>query len=203
MALEKQTVQTVRLRDRVGLMAIGHTAKQIEEFLFDTLLYGTVVGYLTTAFGPIWGSLASFVVMAPLSTLVCLVYIKLYDMLGKDMFGFEAAKSLKEEVNNAGFWAGLVRKMLRLGDVPAFIALSIHTDPFMTTIYLRKGSDQYDGMSKRDWYVFFGSVLFSNGYWTLRWTVIVLVAVWVWNFVPEPVQSTLLASWNWVTALFS
>ncbi len=203
MALEKQTVKPVRLRDRIGLVAIGHTAKQVEEYLFDWLLYGTVVAYFTTTFGPIWGSLTAFAIMAPLSALVCIGYIKLYDWLGKDLFGFEAAKSLRDELTGSGFLKSIVRKMLSLGDAPAFIALSLYGDPFMTTIYLRKGTERYDGMSKREWHIFFGSVFFSNGYWTLRWTVIVALVAWAWNFVPESMKHTLLTSWTWATALFS
>ena len=201
MALRKQTGRPVRLRERFGLMAIGHALKQVEEFLFDWLLYGAVVAHTTTMFGPYWGSLLAFAIMTPLSAVLSLIYVLFYDLTKKDWFGFEAAKSVRDEFEGRGFWKGIVRVALRFGDAPAFIALSLYCDPFMTTIYLRKGTEQYDGLSGRDWRIFFGSVVVSNGYWTLQSTVLVVSAVWVWDYLPESVQNMLLETWNWVTTL--
>lgn len=171
----------IRSRKKIGLVAVGHGVKQVEEFLFDWLLYGVVVGYTTTVYGAVWGSLWGFLIMTPLSALVCWLYIKFYDFAKIDWFGFEAIKEYKKEFEGEGFWKRLTRRIVRMGDVPAFFILSIHGDPFWTTVYLRRHNQQYQGLTKRDWYIFFGSVLFSNAYWTLRWAVIIEVAVYVWN----------------------
>ncbi|MFZ3138664.1 MAG: hypothetical protein WA126_14875 [Thermodesulfovibrionales bacterium] len=43
--------------------------------------------------------------------------------------------------------------------------MSVRFDPFITTTYLRKG--KFSGMTRRDWKIFIGSLLFSSAYWTL------------------------------------
>lgn len=190
MALDTQAgTKPVRWRERIGLLAIGHTTKQIEEFLFDWLLYGAVVAWCTTQLGTFYGSILAFAIMSPLSAAICYAYVKFYDWAKKDWFGFEAAKTVRDDLEGSGWFSKALKATLRMGDVPAFIALSLHTDPFMTTIYLRKGASRYGGLSRRDWTVFFGSVLFSNGYWTMRWTVLVVLASWAWSHVPESAKS--------------
>lgn len=202
MALDTHVKKPVRLWKRLGTVAIGHTAKQIEEYLFDWLLYGTVVALAVAKYGPLWGTLAAFAIMTPLSAIVCLFYIKAYDWAEVDLFGFEALKDAKDDLEKDGFIKRLVRRMIRLGDAPAFVALSITSDPFMTTIYLRRPSDRYQGLSPRDWRIFFGSVLLANGYWTFRWSVIVALATWAWELFPESVQSAMIAFWKEAVQLF-
>ncbi|MFA7344609.1 MAG: hypothetical protein WC003_09915 [Terrimicrobiaceae bacterium] len=41
--------------------------------------------------------------------------------------------------------------------------LSVHTDQFITTAYLRHGA--FRGMTRRDWTIFLGSWLLSNLIW--------------------------------------
>lgn len=60
------------------------------------------------------------------------------------------------------------------GDIIAFFLLSIFEDPFVTTAYLRHG--YYEQMVSRDWLIFFGSVILSNGYWIFRTTAIIQLA---------------------------
>lgn len=170
-------------KTKIGLIAVGHGVKQIEEVLFDWLLYGVVVGYTTTMYGAVWGSLFGFLIMAPLSGLVCWLYILFYDWAKVDWFGFEAIKEYKTDLEGGGFWKRITRKILRMGDIPAFFALSIHGDPFWTTVYLRHPSQTYKGLMARDWWIFWASVLFSNAYWTLRWVVIFEVLKFLWNLV--------------------
>lgn len=194
---QQQTKQPVRWGRRFGLAAIGHSAKQVEEFLFDWLLYGAVVAWATTQFGSLWGSVVAFAVMTPLSIFICLLYMAFYDWTKKDWFGFEAVKGARDDVEESrGFWKKIMRSIMRLGDIPAFILLSINSDPFMTTVYMRKGADQYNGMTKRDWRIFYGSAILANGYWTLRWTVIVALLAWVWVYIPIPAQDFLIYLWE-------
>ncbi len=186
----------------IGTVAVGHGTKQVEEVLFDWILYGTVVGYTTYTYGPVMGSIYGYLIMAPLSALVCLAYIKLYDWAKIDWFGFEAVKGAKEDLEGDGWWKRTVRKLVRLGDVPAFFILSINSDPFMVTVYLRKGSKEYNGLSSRDWKIFWASVLFSNAYWTLRWSVIIALALFLLGLLPPELQVSVIAWWDGLVAWF-
>lgn len=165
-----------RHKHNIGLIAVGHAAKRVEEYLFDWLIYGAVVYWTTHVWGVLWGSFIALAIMAPLSALACLLYIQFYDWAGKDLFGFEALKELREEEAHTGWFGRLFARLLRLGDIPAFIALSIWGDPFITTVYLRKREHAHRGLTRRDWKVFWSGVLFSNAYWTLRWTLLISIA---------------------------
>lgn len=180
----------------IGTVAVGHGAKQVEEVLFDWILYGTVVGFTIYVYGPVWGSLLGFLIMAPLSALVCWLYLQFYDWAKIDWFGFEAVKNVREDLEGDSWWKRLLRRLVRMGDVPAFFVLSINSDPFMVTVYLRRGSGEFNGMTGRDWKIFWASVLFSNAYWTLRWTVIIAIALWLFAFFPPSLQATLLSTWE-------
>lgn len=162
-------------KQRIGTIAIGHTAKRVEEILFDWLLYGMVVTICTTAWGPLYGSLAAFATMMPLSALVCTAYLRFYDWAKVDWFGLEAVKGFVQHSSSTSRFVRVVQAIASRGDVPAFFALSLYSDPFMVTIYLRRSTLKYDGLTKRDWIVFWTSVVFSNAYWTIRWTAIVEV----------------------------
>lgn len=175
-----------RHKHRIGLVAISHTAKQIEEYLFDWVLYGSVVAWSTTTWGAWHGAIIAFFIMAILSAFSCWIYLLFYDWAKVDCFGFELLKDLKEEEGSSG--AGrLLQKILKLGDIPAFFALSIHTDPFMVTVYLRKREHAHKGLTPRDWKIFWASVLFSNAYWTFSWTVVIEVIRFIWNTTAYPV----------------
>ncbi len=172
----------LRHKQRIGTVVVGHTAKRIEEYLFDWLLYGAVVYQSTALWGVVYGSLASFLIMAPLSALFCWTYIRLYDWAKIDWFGFEALKEL-HEVETLGWFGRLFRMVVRLGDVPVFVLLSLHSDPFMVTVYFRKKENQHTGLTARDWKIFWASVFFSNAYWTLRWTFILVVFKVIWSWL--------------------
>ena len=64
-----------------------------------------------------------------------------------------------------GLVARQISKALRAGDAPAFFVLSWIEDPIVTTLYLRRGAHQYDGLSRRDWVIFFSSTVVSNLMW--------------------------------------
>ncbi|MEN9390125.1 MAG: hypothetical protein RLZZ283_225 [Candidatus Parcubacteria bacterium] len=168
-----------KMLGRVGLIAVGYGGKHIEEFVFDWLLYGAIVTYSTNLYGAVWGSLMTFAIMAPISAVMCYMYIRVYDWAEKDFFGFELAKQVRDKQHRRGF-LGIVHRIAEWGDIPAFFAFSIYFDPFMTTMYLRKGSEKYNGMTRRDHYIFFSSVFVSNAYWTLQLTVLVELARFLW-----------------------
>jgi len=165
-------------KEQIGIIATGHSAKLVEEWLFDTFLYGSVSVALQGYYGFIWGNLATFLVMTPLSALVCWLYMKFYDWSKQDWFGFEAIKEAKESSDM--HW--LLKKLVDLGDIGAFIGLSIFKDPFMVMIFLRKAENAYNGLTARDWKIFGASILLSNGYWTLRWGVFSYLVLTVWKY---------------------
>lgn len=171
----------LRHKQRIGLVLIGHTAKRVEEYLFDWLLYGIVVGWSMYTWGSFYGSFVAFFIMAPLSAIMCYGYIRFYDWAKKDWLGFETIEELREQEAAHGWFMRNLVRIAKRGDWAMFIALSIYGDPFMTTVYFRRGAHKYNGLSKRDWRIFWGSVLFSNAYWTLRWALIFLILVPLWN----------------------
>jgi hypothetical protein len=68
---------------------------------------------------------------------------------------------------------------MKKSDSIIFLFLSIKFDPFITTAYLRKGT--FSGMSKRDWKIFTGSLLFGNAYWKLACYMGVTLFEWGWK----------------------
>ena len=177
----------LRHKERIGIIAIGHTAKQIEEFLLDWLLYGFVVFKTAEMWGPYQGALIAFAIMAPLSALLCYSYIRFYDWAKKDWLGLETIEELRQSEEAAGPVMRWIIKLTKLGDFPMFVVLSIYGDPFVVTLYFRRGAHLYNGLSRRDWSIFWASVVFSNAYWTLQWGVIVALIQPLWQFVIVPV----------------
>ena len=176
-----------RHKERIGIIAIGHTAKQIEEFLLDWLLYGFVVFKTAEVWGPYYGALVAFAIMAPFSALLCYLYIRFYDWAKKDWLGLETIEELRQSEEMAGPFMRWVIKLTKLGDFPMFVVLSIYGDPFVVTLYFRRGAHLYNGLSKRDWSIFWASVVFSNAYWTLQWGIIVALIQPLWEYVLLPV----------------
>jgi len=52
---------------------------------------------------------------------------------------------------------------------------------FVITAYLRHG--KFNGMSKRDWAIFMGSLIISNVYWTLACYMGITLFEWGWKVV--------------------
>jgi hypothetical protein len=107
--------------------------------------------------------------MSCLSFLICYAYIKIYDIIKKDLFLLEDAK---DWMNSMANYAGKSKiKLLRAkiikkeGFWTAFLVLSIWKDPFYTLAFCRKG--KYNGFSLRDWEIFLGSVAIGNFIWAL------------------------------------
>ena len=160
----------VRHKERIGILAVGHTAKQVEEFLFDYTLYPAVIATM----GAVWGGL----VMTALAVIACYLYILFYDWAKKDWLGLELLKKGREG-EAKGIVAWLVQRAIQKGDWVAFLGFSVFTDAFVTTVYMRQGAGQYNGLSSRDWKIFWWSVAVSN----LAWVVVVSLAIEVVRFV--------------------
>ena len=71
--------------------------------------------------------------------------------------------------------------VLKKSNPIVFLFLSIKYDPFITTAYLRHGANQFNGMKRRDWKIFIGSLLVSNAYWTLACYMGITLFEWGWK----------------------
>lgn len=149
---------------RFAELAMGHSINKALDYMFDYVLYPAAIWNL--------GAFLGGGVMAVASLAICLCCLRLYDWSKRDWLGIEAIKSLRTDPSRAGTWMPLAR-LLRMGTIPAFLGLSIYTDPFITTAYMRSGA--FNGMSKRDWSIFIGSWLIGN----LEWILIVSGGIWV------------------------
>lgn len=164
--------QTQPWRNRITVMATGITAFSLLNYLFDYGLYPFVIYKL----GIIKGGLV-MTVLAATANIICL---KFYDWSKRDWLGIETIKGVKgyEGGNHLlRFMSGLLKK----GDVPALLFLSVKEDAFVTMIYLRHGSHQYNGMSVRDWRIFLTSLSIANVYWTLAAYMGISVVEWLWR----------------------
>lgn len=118
--------------------------------------------YLIANFGLVKGGIAVMVV----SFFICLATIKFYDWSKQDWLGIELVKEMKE-YEGKKYLGRAIGWLLKKGDAVALVGLSILTDPFITTVYLRKGANQYNGMGQREWTIFLSSTVIGNIYWSL------------------------------------
>jgi hypothetical protein len=171
----------------------------IFNFLFACVLYPLVIFQ--------WGSLVGGGTMAVLASTICLFLIWWYSHTGKDWLGVNVVEDIK---TNGEGWVGkldtkaqesiiwfLLRFVLYLpsrfflvvlwaikkNDVLAFIALNVAQDPFVTTVFLRHG--RFGGLTKKDWIVFCGSLVFSNGYWIARSVALIEIIKFGWCHIVQ------------------
>jgi len=153
----KSAGQPIRWKERIGIMAVGHTFKQIEETVFDYVLYPAIIAWL--------GAVAGGLVMTALSASECYLFVLFYDWSKKDWLGLELLKKVRDGEKKQSRTARIVQRIAQKSDWLAFLALSYYTDPFVTTMYLRKGTEEYNGLSSRDWKIFWASVFVANFWW--------------------------------------
>lgn len=162
--------------------------------LFDNVLYPLVIYK--------WGALIGGGAMAITASIICLTLVCVYEIIGKDWLGVSVVEDIKTNGNEwIAKWDNKARKnhfwyvvrlflylpsrfflivlwAIKKNDVLAFIVLNINQDPFITTIFLRHG--RFDGLRKRDWLIFCGSLVFSNGYWIARNVVLIEIIKFGW-----------------------
>ena len=112
----KSANQPIRWKERIGIMAVGHTFKQVEGFVFNYTLYPAVIAWL--------GAVTGGFVMTAFSAFVCYLYILFYDWTKKDWLGLELLKEVRDGEEKQGFVARLVQWAARKGDWLAFLILS-------------------------------------------------------------------------------
>jgi hypothetical protein len=141
-------------------------------WLFELVLYPFVIFWL--------GLWLGFVVMALLSFVVCWLTMKFYDWSKRDWLGIEAIKGLKD-YNGPRRSARWLAWVLRRSDPVACVLMSIKFDPFIVTAYLRRGS--FNGMSRRDWRIFWASWFIGNVWWSLLCFAGVETATELWRWL--------------------
>jgi len=110
-----------------------------------------------------FGFFGGLAIMIPLSVVLNIGLLKLYDKTGKDWLGFEALKAGKDiAVSDAPGW---LQKIVKSSDILATTIILFY-DPLLATIYLRKIGQAHKGMTSRDWRIFWLSTVLANVGWT-------------------------------------
>jgi hypothetical protein len=128
------------------------------------MVYGydfVVYPYLLVTFGFLLGWLYAVIG----SIVLCLGTLWFYDVTKQDWLGIETIKLLRDE-QAVGRARKLFQRIITKSDVLAFLLLSIKYDPFIVTVYMRRGSGNHV-MSARDWKVFWASIVVTNVWWGL------------------------------------
>jgi hypothetical protein len=144
----------IQSRQRLLELTLGHSVNWLTVYAFDFVLYPMAIWKLG-----LWRGGAA---MALLSFMVCLLTLWFYDWSKRDWLGIEAVKLLRDGEGQSRFRRVLAWALAR-GDWLAFVALSVKFDPFITTIYLRRGAS--GGMTRQDWRNFLLSWLIGNACW--------------------------------------
>ena len=139
---------------RLGLWTTGIGSYYIFTWVYDYIVVSFFLIYL--------GLLRGAIIVVILSMLVDLGTMKFYDWLKKDWLALETIKELDNRHGIVGKLFSFVRGK---GVVLTIIVLSLTSNAFVVTAYLRKGIYQYDGMKFRDWVIFISSSLLINLYW--------------------------------------
>ena len=143
----------VQFWSRLATFGAGLLIKKASDSAFDYLLYPAVLIFL----GYLWGAF----VMTIVSVFLNLLVIRAYDWAKRDFLLLETLKQL-HKTESPHWGKRMLAAALNKGDITAFFVLSWFGDPMVVTLYLRKESGKFDGMSRRDWAIFGISTLVSN-----------------------------------------
>lgn len=149
----------------------------MEAYAFDYLLYpfmlyqggDLLVGWLFGLFGrdapatPATGYWFGLGLMTAASVALNLLYVRAYDRMQTDWFGFEALKSAQEGLTPRWLRAEPWQTAARLA---AFAYLSTWHNPLFATLFMRKASTRY-AMTRGDWPVFWSAILTANFGWAV------------------------------------
>lgn len=176
---------------KLNILAIAHTVLFVIDKSFDNFLYPAVLLWLGTFFG--------MITLTILSGLISWGLVALHAVSTVDWLGVDIAEEAKVRVKNLidkfyskrGFWWRFIHMItyifvlppriilwaLNKNDFAAFCALSIFEDAFKTTAFLRHG--RKGSLSRRDYKIFCASLVLTNLWWTLRWSVIIEFIKWL------------------------
>lgn len=172
-------------------MLSAHGILTASDAAFDNILYPLVLAWL--------GNLAGGAVMTLASMIVCAAVLAFYEHGKVDWLGVDAVEAVKEHGErwirrlDSTHWAIrsiawmpsriflVVLWAIKKSDIWAFIALTLYEDAFKTTAFLRKG--KFDHFGRKDALIFLASLVISNVYWTIRWSVILEVLVRSFRYI--------------------
>lgn len=162
------------IKDRALILGVGLLGNQAFVWSFDFVLYP----YVMWRFGLLQG----WLIMTALSAATSWLTLLFYDWSKKDWLGIEAIKELKEAPGQ-GRLSRFLGRLMQRGDGLAMLVLSVQFDPFITMAYLRPGSYRFNGLTPREWRLFWFSVLVGNLYWSVVAFTGVAVFRWVWQHI--------------------
>jgi hypothetical protein len=146
---------------RLLLFLTGSSFVYLTALLFDYVLYPFVIFEAGLSKG--------FVIMIFLSFISCVLMFYIYDYLKKDFLAIEYSKEKLELLitNNQGSRLKKVLVcILKRSKIVLFVFLSVY-DPFIATVFMRKGSYQYNSLKARDWKILTLSLFIGNGIWAV------------------------------------
>ncbi len=129
------------------------------DYFFDFVLYYIMI----RQFGPVVGGGSVML----LGLIIDLVILHLYDKSGKDHFGLEDLKNLRDYDGN-NRWRIWISKTLKKGDLVAMVILAFYSNPCLTTIYMRPKDEKRRKMNWKDSLIFSFSVFIE-----ISWIIIV------------------------------
>lgn len=154
---------------------MGVAVRWVVNHWFDYLLYPIVLAWLGTLYGGI--------ALILLAGVINIGLIRAYDWSKTDWFLIEKIKSLIEQneqgsVEGMSRWFAWLLRHTRQRPVLVFFVLCID-DPITVTLYFREGSYQFNGMNRKDWWIFLAANVVSNLYWIFGWVAIIEVFRWI------------------------
>lgn len=129
------------------------------DYFFDFVLYYIMI----RQFGPVVGG--GTVMLLGLT--IDLIILHIYDKSGKDHFGLEDLKNLRDYHGN-NRWRVWISKILKKGNLLAMAVLAFYSNPCLTTIYMRPKDEKRRKMNLKDAMVFSFSALIE-----ISWIIIV------------------------------
>ena len=157
-------------KSRIVELALGLSTNQLIVWSGDYILYPFTI----YTFGILKGG----ILMMLISFIVCFLTVKFYDWSKRDWLGIEAIKEIKtykgrRKIGRFTSW------IMKKSDPIVFLFMSVKFDPFITTAYLRHGTNQFNGMKRRDWKIF----IISNAYGTLACYMGITLVEWGWEVI--------------------
>ena len=169
-----RAIQTVKkIKGRAFFLFVGIVFGQVSFHVFDYVLYPFVM----LKYGPIKGG----AMMSLLSITFSYTVLTFYDLTKKDWFGIELVKGLRE-YDGKKKALKFISWMLSKGQFATFVILSLKFDPFTTTVYLRKGANEFKGMDHKSWAIFVASWAVGNSVWIMLMFTGISIAKLAWKF---------------------
>lgn len=115
------------------------------DYFFDFILYYVAIRF----FGPVIGGGS----VALVGILIDLAVLRAYDAYGKDVFGLEDIKSIRDYDGESTLRQYIARTVQK-SNVFAVALIAFYSNPCLATIYMRPKSERRRSMNARDWSVF-------------------------------------------------